>query len=65
MNPAADDGDPVLYESTPQNITQHFRAIYADGEVLEAVTCKPYLHVRAEGRRSVGSRQTRGAHESA
>jgi hypothetical protein len=42
-----------LYQSTPQNITQHIRAIYADGEVLEAATCKPYLQVRAEGGRDV------------
>lgn len=43
----------TLYQSTPQNITQHIRAIYADGEVEEASTCKPYLQVRAEGKRSV------------
>lgn len=42
-----------LYQSTPQNITQHIRAIYAEGEVEEAATCKPYLQVRAEGERSV------------
>ncbi len=42
-----------LYQSTPQNITQHIRAIYADGEVLEAATCKPYLQVRSEGGRDV------------
>ena len=42
-----------LYQSTPQNITQHIRAIYAEGEVAEAATCKPYLQVRAEGGRSV------------
>jgi len=42
-----------LYQSTPQNITQHIRAIYADGELLEAATCKPYLQVRAEGDRTV------------
>ncbi|MCZ8234802.1 MAG: virulence RhuM family protein [Inhella sp.] len=42
-----------LYQSTPQNITQHIRAIYADGELLESATCKPYLQVRAEGSRTV------------
>lgn len=42
-----------LYQSTPQNITQHIRAIYADGEALEAATCKPYLQVRSEGGREV------------
>lgn len=43
----------TLYQSTPQNITQHIRAIYAEGEVEEVSTCKPYLQVRAEGKRSV------------
>ncbi|WP_085317627.1 virulence RhuM family protein [Derxia lacustris] len=42
-----------LYQSTPQNITQHLRAIYAEGELDEAATCKPYLQVRDEGGRSV------------
>lgn len=42
-----------LYQSTPQNITQHIRAIYADLELTEAATCKPYLQVRAEGARNV------------
>lgn len=42
-----------LYQSTPQNITQHIRAIYAEGEAEEEATCKPYLQVRAEGGRSV------------
>ena len=42
-----------LYQSTPQNITQHIRAIYNEGELHEAATCKPYLQVRAEGGRQV------------
>ena len=37
-----------LYESTPQNITQHIRAIYTESELIEAATCKSYLQVRAE-----------------
>jgi hypothetical protein len=41
-----------LFQSTPQNITQHIRAIYKEGEVLEEATCKPYLQVRNEGGRS-------------
>ena len=41
-----------LFQSSPQNITQHIRAIYAEGEILEAATCKPYLQVRNEGGRS-------------
>jgi hypothetical protein len=42
-----------LYLSTPQNITQHIRAIYGEGEAVEAATCKPYLQVRNEGGRSI------------
>jgi hypothetical protein len=42
-----------LYESTPQNITQHIRAIYAESELTEAATCKPYLQVRSEAGRHV------------
>ena len=38
-----------LFQSTPQNITQHIRALYAEGELQEAATCKPYLQVRQEG----------------
>lgn len=47
-----------LYQTTPQNITQHLKAIYAEGELDEAATCKPYLQVRQEGARSV-SRNTK------
>ena len=42
-----------LYESTSQNITQHIRAIYAENELTEAATCKPYLQVRSEAGRQV------------
>lgn len=42
-----------LYQGTPQNITQHIRAIYSEGELTEAATCKPYLQVRAEAGRQV------------
>lgn len=42
-----------LYQSTPQNVTQHIRAIYADGELQEAATCKPFLQVRQESGRQV------------
>lgn len=37
-----------LYQCSPQNITQHIRAIYRAGELQEAATCKPYLQVREE-----------------
>lgn len=42
-----------LYQSTPQNITQHIRAIYESGELQEEATCKPYLQVRQERERQV------------
>lgn len=42
-----------LYQSTPQNITQHIRAIFSTGELPEEATCKPYLQVREERRRQV------------
>ena len=48
----------ALYETTPQNITQHLKAIHAEGELDEAATCKDYLQVRQEGARTV-SRSTK------
>lgn len=45
-----------LFEVTPQGVTQHIRAIYEEGELDEAATCKDYLQVRTEGNREV-SRQ--------
>jgi hypothetical protein len=42
-----------LFQSTPQNITQHIRAIYQTGELREEATCKPYLQVRQETGRQV------------
>lgn len=45
-----------LYQTTPQNITQHLKAIYAEGELDEAATCKDYLRVRQEGGRTVSRR---------
>lgn len=42
-----------LFQVTPQNITVHLKAIYADGELDEAATCKDYLQVRSEGARQV------------
>ncbi len=42
-----------LFQSTPQNITLHLKAIYQEGELLQEATCKDYLQVRAEGGRSV------------
>jgi hypothetical protein len=42
-----------LFQTTPQNITQHLRQIFADGELREEATCKDYLQVRSEGGRQV------------
>lgn len=42
-----------LFETTPQNITQHLKGLYADGELDEEATCKDYLHVRSENGRDV------------
>ena len=36
-----------LFQTTPQNITTHLRAIYADKELVEAATCKESLQVQA------------------
>lgn len=47
-----------LFQTTPQNITIHLKALYADGELDEAATCKPGLQVRREGAREV-TRQLR------
>lgn len=46
-------GMAELFATTPQNITQHLKAIYAEGELDEATTCKDYLQVRQEGAREV------------
>ena len=42
-----------LFQTTPQNVTLHLKAIYAEGELAEAATCKDYLQVRSEGVREV------------
>jgi hypothetical protein len=42
-----------LFQTTPQNITQHLRAIFSESELEEAATCKDYLQVRVEGGREV------------
>lgn len=35
-----------LFQSSPQNITLHLKALYADGEITPEATCKSYLQVR-------------------
>jgi len=47
-----------LFQTTPQNVTLHLKAIFAEGELSEEATCKDYLQVRQEGSRAV-SRQLR------
>lgn len=42
-----------LFQTTPQNITLHLKAIYEEGELTETATCKDYLQVRLEGMRQV------------
>ena len=40
---------PELFQTTPQNITLHLKAIYQDTERDEAATSKDYLLVQQEG----------------
>ena len=47
-----------LFETTPQNITLHLKALAEDGEIDLKATCKDYLQVRSEGKRQV-KRQVR------
>lgn len=42
-----------LFQITPQNVTLHLKAIFAEGELSEEATCKDYLQVRREGTRHV------------
>lgn len=42
-----------LFQTTPQNITLHLKALYAEGELEVGPTCKDYLQVRIEGSRRV------------
>jgi len=46
-------GMAELYQTTPQNITLHSKAIHEEGELEEPATCKDYLQVRSEGSRRV------------
>jgi len=42
-----------LFQTSVPNINLHLKAIYAEGELSEAATIKPYLIVRTEGARQV------------
>lgn len=44
-----------LYQTKPQNITQHIKNIYEDGELEENRTCKDYLQVQMEGSSEIKS----------
>lgn len=50
-----------LFQITPQNITLHLRELYAEGELVEGATCKPFLQVRTEGGRQVRYREQEDA----
>jgi hypothetical protein len=54
-----------LFQTTPQNITLHLKAIFDEGELTEEATCKDYLQVRQEGplddvRENIAVRAERG-----
>ncbi len=42
-----------LFQTTPQNVTLHLKAIYEENELDPEATCKDYLQVRKEGSREV------------
>ena len=44
----------TLFQTTPQNITLHVKAIYRDQELQAQATCKELLQVRSEGDREIG-----------
>ena len=42
-----------LYQTSPQNISIHLKAIFGEGELSEGATCKDFLQVRTEENRSI------------
>ena len=42
-----------LFNTTPQNITQHLKNIVKDKEIDEVSTCKDFLQVQSEGGRNI------------
>lgn len=42
-----------LFQTTTQNITIHLKNIFDEGELNEAATCKDFLQVQKEGKRSI------------
>ena len=47
-----------LFETTPQNITQHLGNVYSEGEIDKKSTCKDFLQVQIEGKRKVKRNST-------
>ncbi|MEH6705423.1 MAG: RhuM family protein [Galbibacter orientalis] len=47
----------VLFETTPQNITMHLKGVFKEQELNETATCKDFLQVRKEGKRTVKRKQ--------
>jgi len=43
----------MLFDTTRENIVQHIRNIYQEAELQEERTCKDFLQVQTEGKRSV------------
>ena len=42
-----------LFDTGPQNITQHIKSIYREQELAKEATCKDFLQVQREGSRTV------------
>lgn len=54
--PESTDATPEIVrnrQTTPQNVTLHLKAIFEEGELTEAATCKDCLQVRQEAKREV------------
>ena len=43
----------VLFDCSPENVIQHLKNIFGDGELDESATAKDFLVVRQEGKRKV------------
>ena len=43
----------MLFDTTRENVVQHIRNIYQEAELQEERTCKDFLQVQTEGKRSV------------
>lgn len=46
-----------IFNTTPQNITLHLKRIYSDDEIEFSSTCKEYLQVQKEGKRTIKRNQ--------